>query len=209
MHTMPVTRVEITPRQGEGMRDVRGDVVRRQLMADHGIQIGEVRSICGYLIAGETSAEEISPRVDDLFADPIIEVGETNTILLSTPLFSTPEVAITVGFKPGVTDNPGKAATDGFKTLFPDDTDARISTYTTYAFYDVPTSCDATWLAATLHNGLIERALVASGADCQAGQWPELQFPTPPNRCLSHRNRWTLSVLTRNSNVFLKRVFWH
>ena len=182
VHTMPVTRVEITPRQGEGMRDVRGDVVRRQLMADHGIQIGEVRSICGYLIAGETSAEEISPRVDDLFADPIIEVGETNTILLSTPLFSTPEVAITVGFKPGVTDNPGKAATDGFKTLFPDDTDARISTYTTYAFYDVPTSCDATWLAATLHNGLIERALVASGADCQAGQWPELQFPTPPEQ---------------------------
>ena len=124
----------------------------------------KVRSICGYLIAGETPAEEISPRVDDLFADPIIEVGETNTILLSTPLFSTPETAITVGFKPGVTDNPGKAATDGFKTLFPGDTDARISTYTTYAFYGVPTSCDATWLAATLHNGLIERALVASGA---------------------------------------------
>ena len=36
---MPVTRVEVTPRQGEGMRDVREDVVRRQLKADHGVDV--------------------------------------------------------------------------------------------------------------------------------------------------------------------------
>ena len=58
--------------------------------------------------------------MDDLFADPIIEQGATNTILLTTELFdSAPDAVITVGFKPGVTDNPGKAATDGFQTLFP------------------------------------------------------------------------------------------
>ena len=61
------------------MRDVRGDVVRRQLQADHGVTIGQVRSICGYLIDGETSSDHINERVDDLFADPIIEVGATNT----------------------------------------------------------------------------------------------------------------------------------
>ncbi len=81
---MPVTRVEVTPRQGEGMRDVRGDVVRRQLKADHGIDVVNVRSICGYLINGETPHEHIAERVDDLFADPIIEQGATNTILLTT-----------------------------------------------------------------------------------------------------------------------------
>jgi phosphoribosylformylglycinamidine synthase II len=180
---MPITRVEITPRQGEGMRDVRGDVVRRQLMADHGLAVGEVRSICGYLIDGSTSAEAISSRVEDLFADPIIEVGATNTTLLATDLFPTPpEGVVSVGFKPGVTDNPGKAATDGFLTLFPEDTSARISTYITYAFFGLPSDCDLTWLASTLYNGLIERAMFASAEACAAGQWPELEFPTPPEQ---------------------------
>ena len=72
---MPMTRVEITPRQGEGMRDVRGDVIRRQLQADHGISVERVRSICGYLIEGETASESIAERVEDLFADPIIETA--------------------------------------------------------------------------------------------------------------------------------------
>ncbi|MGB1420073.1 MAG: hypothetical protein ACPG7K_04785, partial [Poseidonia sp.] len=100
------------------MRDVRGDVVRRQLKADHGIEVSKVRSICGYLINGATEAEAIAERVDDLFADPIIEVGAANTTMLSTSAFDDgPETVITVGFKPGVTDNPGKAATDGFLTL--------------------------------------------------------------------------------------------
>lgn len=182
VHHMPVTRVEITPRQGEGMRDVRGDVVRRQLQADHGVAVGQVRSICGYLIDGETPSDHINERVDDLFADPIIEIGATNTNLLSSPAFPTPDIVITVGFKPGVTDNPGKAATDGFLTLFPGDVNARIATYTTYAFYAVPGSCDAVWLADTLHNGLIERALVADVDACKAGAWPELHFPTPPEQ---------------------------
>jgi len=177
-----MTRVEITPREGEGMRDVRGDVVRRQLHADHGCNVQRVRSICGYLIQGQTSAEAIAARVDDLFADPIIEHGAANSLFLSTDLFEQiPDMVVTVGFKPGVTDNPGKAATDGYLTLFPEDTEAKISTYTTYAFYGAG-DLDPTWLAGTLHNGLIERALVADSAACQAGTWPALDYPTPPEQ---------------------------
>ena len=82
------------------MRDVRGDVVRRQLMADHGLSVAKVRSICGYLIHGETSSSDVAPRVDDLFADPIIEHGLTNTMLVTTESFATtPDAVITVGFK--------------------------------------------------------------------------------------------------------------
>lgn len=165
------------------MRDVRGDVVRRQLKADHNITVANVRSICGYLISGETSASAIAERVDDLFADPIIELGAANTSMLTTPTFGDgPETIITVGFKPGVTDNPGKAATDGFLTLFPGDIEAKIATYTTYVFYGLPTDCEPSWLAETLHNGLIERALIADRAACEAQAWPELMFPTPPEQ---------------------------
>ena len=47
---MNVVRVEATPKSGEGLRDVRGDVVRRRLKADHSIDFSEVRSIVGILI---------------------------------------------------------------------------------------------------------------------------------------------------------------
>lgn len=178
---MPITRVEVTPRQGPGMRDVRGDVVRRQLQADHGVAVDNVRSICGYLISGETDSDAIAARADDLFVDPIIEHGLTNAAALASEHFEqTPDIVITIGFKPGVTDNPGKAATDGFLTLFPNDSDATVATYISYVFYGVPSSCEPEWLASTLHNGLIERALVGDREACALSQWPELTFPTPP-----------------------------
>ena len=85
---MQITRVEATPRSGEGLRDVRGDVVRRMLQADHSIQLTEVRSIVGFLINSDITAEQISQRADDLFADPIIEHSLTNqTFLQSKEIF--------------------------------------------------------------------------------------------------------------------------
>ena len=66
--------------------------------------------------------------------------------------------------------------------MFPADSGAKIATYLTYAFYGLPSECDEAWLAGTLHNTLIERALVANRADCQAKTWPEIDFPTPPEQ---------------------------
>ena len=103
------------------MRDVRGDSVKRQLEADHSIEIDSVRSIVGFLIDSEITSEEISSRVDDVFADPIIEESATNSLHLdNSELFTeSPDITVTIGFKAGVTDNPGKAALDGFLTIFP------------------------------------------------------------------------------------------
>ena len=70
-----------------------------------------------------------------------------------------------MGFKPGVTDNAGSAALDGLRTLFPE---ARIegvgvATDLTYAFYGLPAGADGAVIAASLHNPLIERALIQTG----------------------------------------------
>ena len=138
------------------MRDVRGDSVKRQLAADHGVEIDSVRSIVGFLIASEIDEKQISERVDDVFADPIIEESATNTLHLENKeLFpQASDMVVTIGFKAGVTDNPGKAALDGFLTIFPDaGADARISTYLTYAFTGVPKEIEVEWLAKQLHNG--------------------------------------------------------
>ena len=73
-----VVRVEATPKLGDGMRDVRGDSVKRQLAADHNIEIDSVRSIVGFLISSEITSEQVSERADDIFADPIIEESSTD-----------------------------------------------------------------------------------------------------------------------------------
>ncbi|MBJ46831.1 MAG: hypothetical protein CMB59_02930, partial [Euryarchaeota archaeon] len=64
------------------MRDVRGDSVKRQLAADHGIEIDNVRSIVGFLISSEITADEVTNRADDVFADPIIEESATDSLHL-------------------------------------------------------------------------------------------------------------------------------
>ena len=180
---MQITRVEATPKSGEGLRDVRGDVVRRRMKADHNIDFTDVRSIVGFLINSDINSASISERSDDLFADPIIEYSTTNqTFLQSNEIFDkTPDIVISVGFKPGVTDNPGKAALDGFMTIFPDASlDSDISTYITYAFYGLDVQATPEFIASKLYNNLIERAVIADNDMCKSGNWPMIEYPEKP-----------------------------
>ena len=176
-----IVRVETTPKLGEGMKDVLGDSLKSQLVADHGIEISSVRSIVVFLIASEIDSAQVSERVDDVFADPIIEESATDELHLdNSNLFTeSPDMVITIGFKPGVTDNPGKAALDGFRTIFPDAGDeARVSTYITYVFNGVPEGTEIEWLAKQLHNGLIERALFSSKDE----EYPRIEYsPVVPS----------------------------
>jgi len=196
---MAVTRVEVTPKQGEGMRDVRGDVVRRQLMADHNIKVEEVRSINGFLIKSDIAKAEITERVNDLFSDPIIENALTDTLFLSSAEHfpNTPSAVITIGFKPGVTDNPGSAAYDGFKTIFPHHEHrniASISTYHTYIFFGLPNGVSTEWLASTLHNNLIQRAVTADATACSNAEWPAIDYPTTEDGPRNSRRRTPLTL---------------
>jgi len=196
---MAVTRVEVTPKQGEGMRDVRGDVVRRQLMADHNIKVEEVRSINGFLIHSELEKTEIAERVNDLFCDPIIENALTDILFLSSAEHfpNIPSTVITIGFKPGVTDNPGSAAYDGFKTIFSQHEHrnvASISTYHTYVFFGLPDGVSTEWLASTLHNNLIQRAVTADAAACSNADWPAIDYPEKPPQTLTPPQRMDLEI---------------
>ena len=88
---------------------------------------------------------------------------------------------ISVGFKPGVTDNPGKAALDGFRTIFPDaHQESDISTYITYSFYGLDGQTTPEFIAANLYNNLIERAEISTAEMCQNGEWPMIEYPTKP-----------------------------
>ena len=176
-------RVEVTPKSLTGLKDTRGESIRRQLSSDHGLEISEVRSITGYLVKGNFNETHHQKMISDLFCDPIIEYGVVNQhILNDSNIFSQkPDAAIQIGFKPGVTDNAAQAGLDGLKTLFPSESnDAEVSTTMTYTFYGLPDDVDLQWLANQLHNPMIERAVISDKSSCANNQWLSLDFPEPP-----------------------------
>ena len=182
MGDLPVHLIEVTPKELPGLQDTRGESMRSMLAADHNLSIGKVRSITGYQVKANLSPSKLLQSLQDLFTDPIIELGTANKSLLDDKsLFpEPPELAIMVGFKPGVTDNAAQAALDGFHTLFPAQKDAQIATTMTYLFWDVPAGTDPVWLAKTLHNQMIERAALADTNHCSNSVWPQLSFPERP-----------------------------
>ncbi len=182
MSTAPVHLIEVTPRELPGLQDTRGESIRGMLSADHNLSVGKVRSITGYQVKANLSPGELLQSLQDLFTDPIIEQGVANKSLLDDPtIFPTPpDLAIMVGFKPGVTDNAAQAALDGLLTLFPNQKDAQIATTMTYLFWDIPADTDNKWLANTLHNPMIERAAMATADHCANSVWPQLSYPERP-----------------------------
>ena len=146
---------QVATRDIEGLTDARGDSIKSMLESDYSISVDSVKVILGYQVKSDISESDAQSAIYDLFADPIIEVGVVNeSIINDHELFPTPpEIAITVGFKPGVTDNPGKAALDGFRTIFPNASiDSDISTYITYAFYGVNGQATPEFIASKLNN---------------------------------------------------------
>lgn len=182
----PVFTYEVTTRDLAGLPDARGDSVRGMLASNYGVEVGAVRVILGYQVRADLTAEEAQRAVYDLFADPVIEQGSVSGHLLDdAEIFaSRPQIVVQAGFKPGVTDNAGQAGLDGLLTLFPrlalDEGSAAVATSRTYAFWGVPKEVSAEFLASKLHNPMIERAAIAKRVDCEAGNWPALDFPSQP-----------------------------
>ena len=174
-----VRLVEVTTRDLEGLPDARGNSTREMLASDHGIHVGRVRVILGYQVLGNLTEEEAERTVYDLFADPIIEKGRMGESLLSS-FSEPPEIAIQVGFKPGVTDNSGQAGLDGLTTIFPHHGSAQVATTRTYAFWGVPEGTSPEAISKALHNSMIERAAIADPDRCAEGAWPSLEFPERP-----------------------------
>ena len=175
---------EVTTKDLEGLPDARGESVRSMLKVDHGIEVTKVRVILGYQVISDISDSDADSLIYDLFADPVIEVASLNSRLLDE-FENPPDAAIQVGFKPGVTDNSGQAGLDGLMTLFPEQSAARVATFTTYAFWGIERRTSSFELASFLHNPMIERAAVADRQDCAEGIWPLLDFPMVPSTLFS------------------------
>jgi len=183
MTQMQIFNFQVATRDIEGLTDARGDSVKSMLKSDYGVSVNNVRVILGYQVKSDISKAEAEQAIYDLFADPVIEFGSLETSLLDNKqLFpENPQIAITVGFKPGVTDNAGQAGLDGLRTIFPHiSQESQIATTMTYLFWGVSEDISPSWLSSKLHNQMIERSSISDTKDCLTSLWPVLDFPERP-----------------------------
>ncbi len=91
-----------------GLPDPAGDATKQQIAEDLGVRVDEVHVIDVYTINATLSDGELERVRTELFTDPIIHNSTANASLAANY-----DYVIEVGFRPGVTDNAGKSATEG------------------------------------------------------------------------------------------------
>ncbi len=98
-----VWRIEVGLKKG--VRDARGERVRREIKEHLGIHLDGVQTIDVYTVDANLSAEQIEAAANGPFSDPVIQ-----QVAINRPLAADFSMLVEVGFRPGVTDNVGRTA---------------------------------------------------------------------------------------------------
>ncbi len=96
----------------DGVKDARGERVRREIREHLGIEVEQVRTLDVYTVDASLSDAEIEAIAAGPFSDPVIQEYSINR-----PLARDFDVLIEVGFRPGVTDNVGRTARGAIQYL--------------------------------------------------------------------------------------------
>src|SRR6185369_8580591 len=103
-------RIEIALK--EGVRDARGERIKREIEHFLHLPVDEVRTIDVYTVDAALSPGELEQAAAGPFSDPVIQVWS-----IDRPLASAFDFAVEVGFRPGVTDNVGRTAREALGYL--------------------------------------------------------------------------------------------
>ena len=96
----------------QGVRDARGEHVKKELRRHMGIALTEVRTLDVYTVDANLSEGEVEAAANGPLCDPVIQQAAVNR-----PLASDFDMLIEVGFRPGVTDNVGRTAKEAIQYL--------------------------------------------------------------------------------------------
>ncbi len=96
----------------DGVKDARGERVRREIREHLGIEVEQVRTLNVYTVDASLSDAEIEAAAAGPFSDPVIQEYSINR-----PLARDFDVLVEVGFRPGVTDNVGRTAREAIQYL--------------------------------------------------------------------------------------------
>ncbi len=165
-----VTRIEIATRPG--FADSRGTSVAGAIRAHLGIQVGAVRTRDVFHVEPALSAADAA-RITAEFAGPIVRQGAVGRVE-DGPF----DVAVSVGFRPGVTDPVGKSARVAIEDLLGRKLGAGGAVYASRVYLLSGLSrADAARVATQLlANEVIERIAVQTFAEWQAAP-PDLSVP--------------------------------
>ena len=166
----PVTRIEVGTRPG--FSDSRGVSVARRIREYLGLEVAAVRTRDVYLVEPGLSRAE-AERVAREFAGPVVRQGAVGRIE-DGPF----DVAVGVGYKPGVTDPVGKSARVAIEDLLGRSLGEAAHVYTSrlYLLTGVTRERALEVARALLANEVIERVSIATLAEWRASP-PDLDVP--------------------------------
>ena len=147
----------------DGVRDARGERVRREIREHLGIDLTSVRTIDIYTVDAQLSDEEIRSAANGPFCDPVIQ-----EVAVNRPLARNFDILIEVGYRPGVTDNVGRTAKEAIQYLTGRAFADGEGVYTSVQYLlkgNVDAAAAERIAAGFLANGLIQRWTIVSAAE--------------------------------------------
>lgn len=139
----------------DGVRDARGERVKREIREHLGIALESVRTIDVYTVDAQLSDEEVAAAAFGPFCDPVVQ-----EVAINRPLARDFDILIEVGFRPGVTDNVGRTAKEAIQYLTGRPFAEGEAVYTSVQYLlkgDVDVAAAERIAAGFLANGLIQR----------------------------------------------------
>ena len=103
-------RIEIALK--DGVRDARGERIKREIEHFLLLPVDEVRTIDVYTVDAALGQGDLEQAAAGPFSDPVIQAWS-----IDRPLASGFDFAVEVGFRPGVTDNVGRTAREAVAYL--------------------------------------------------------------------------------------------
>ncbi len=152
----------------EGVRDARGERIRREIEHFLHLTVEEVRTLDVFTLDSALDRSELELAAAGPFSDPVIQNWS-----IDRPLAAGFDFAVEVGFRPGVTDNVGRTAREAVEYLT-----GRPFVKGENVYYSVQYLLKSSRLTGTdvekiatglLCNTLIQRYSILSAADFLAG----------------------------------------
>ncbi len=159
-------RIEVALKSG--LRDSRGERIKKEIEHLLQLKVAEVKSIDVYTVDADLSETELAAAASGPFSDPVIQNWS-----IDAPLAKGFAYAVEVGFRPGVTDNTGRTAREAVEYLT-----GRKFAPTEGVYYSVQYLITGELSAAEVEqiatgllcNVLIQRYTILSAAEFAAGK---------------------------------------
>ncbi len=146
----------------DGVRDARGERVRREIREHLGIDLASVRTVDVYTVDAQLSEAEVRAAALGPFCDPVVQ-----DVSVDRPLPRDFDILVEVGYRPGVTDNVGRTAKEAIQYLTGRPFAAGEAVYTSVQYLlkgRIDVAAAERIAAGFLANGLIQRwTIVPSG----------------------------------------------